>query len=160
MALRDVDVRSGGGCARRVRCTQTGVRRHSDDGGVHSARGVEPPARTYVVTAKTEIASQGTASDPPVDVHCELIPSNEDGTPGLSGSTQNDFASRRLAPLGGTGASDGFVLFVTQRLTQPGSVVLGCSASGNASGAAANYSSIRAVEVGSVTTSEFPGPLP
>jgi hypothetical protein len=48
------------------------------------------------------------------------------------------------------------VLFVSQELDSAGSVVLGCDGSGSSEhGAFGAYISIRAIEVGSVTTSRF-----
>jgi hypothetical protein len=53
-------------------------------------------------------------------------------------------------------------LSVSQVLTQQGSVVLGCRPeSGSGIGGFANFASIRAIEVGSITThDQTPGPLP
>ncbi len=108
------------------------------------------PAGKYVVTAKAQLGSQGTAADDPVRVFCSL----EQGSPA------NDFAGLLLAPVGSPGESEVITLLVSKELSEPGSVRLACSASGNVMGASVSEVVLRAVEVGTITTDiEFP-PLP
>jgi hypothetical protein len=114
----------------------------------------------YQVTAKTVVGSQGTALDNPVRVFCSLVPSNIDGTPGTPGASESDSATLHLAPVSHPGEEAVIALFVSQELSQPGSVVLGCSASGNEMGADVRDTSVRAIEVGSITTDPGPPPLP
>lgn len=118
------------------------------------------PPGSYQVTAKAELESQGTALDDPVRVFCELVPSNVDGTPGSSGSETSDFVGLHLAPVGHPGEHEVIALLVSQELSQLGSVVLGCWASGNEMGAGVSNVVVRAVEVGSITTDPGPPPLP
>jgi hypothetical protein len=122
-----------------------------------AALSLEPGS--YAVSARLGLTSQGTASDPPAFVHCALIPSNEDGTPGSPGSSGNDFATLLLAPFGDPGAWEELTMSVSQKLTQPGSVSLQCASTG--SGVSAHHVVVRAIEVGSITTELVgPGPLP
>ena len=87
---------------------------------------------------------------------CVLVPSNEDGTPLPStGEFGADWAMLHLGPFDGPGEHGEFAVSVSQVLTHDGSVVLGCSGSGNESGAFAQYGSIRAIEVSSISTKDM-----
>ena len=106
----------------------------------------------YEVAGKVELHNRDGL---PFNTQCELVPSNPDGTAAEIGALGSDAAFRHLAPSGGPGELGGFVLFVSQELSASGSVVLGCSGSGNEHGAFASYASIRAIEVGAVTGENF-----
>lgn len=107
-------------------------------------------AGNYVVTAKAQLGSRGTAADNPVRVFCSLEP----------GSPANEFAGVLLAPVGSPGESEVISLLVSKELSEAGSVRLACSASGNAMGAHIGEVVIRAVEVGTITTDIGFPPLP
>jgi hypothetical protein len=108
------------------------------------------PAGNYVVTAKAQVASRGTALDDPVRVHCSL----EQGSPA------NDFAALLLAPVGHPGEAKVMSLLVSKELAEAGSVHLTCSAAENEMGAQISEVVIRAVEVGTITTDIGFSPLP
>jgi hypothetical protein len=108
------------------------------------------PAGNYLVTAKAELGSQGTALDDPVRVFCSLEP----------GSPANDFAGLLLAPVGSPGEHQIVTLLISKELSKAGSVSLACSASGNVKGASVAHVVLRAVEVGTITTDAGPPPLP
>ena len=108
------------------------------------------PAGNYVVTAKAQVASRGTALDDPVRVHCSL----EQGSP------TNDFAGLLLAPVGHPGEAEVISLLVSKELAEAGSVHLTCSAAENEMGAHISEVVLRAVEVGTITTDIGFPPLP
>lgn len=112
---------------------------------------------TYQVIAKFNVSSLD-----PVNGHrvgCSLDPANEDGTPGDNQSPASDQTAAHIGAQGEPGEIVVLTLAVSQTLTQPGSVVLRCTAD-EAPGAMSSFSSIRAIEVGSVETEEEPVPLP
>jgi len=104
----------------------------------------------YQVTGKVGLHNR----DPqlPFRTQCALVPSNEDGTPREPGALGSDWGFLHLARAGSPGEEDAVSLFVSQELSQPGTVVLSCSGNGNQFGAFANYGTIRAIEVASITT--------
>jgi hypothetical protein len=108
----------------------------------------------YEVAGKVELHNRDGVA--PFNVQCGLVPSNADGSPGEPGGLASDWGFRHLGPFGGAGELSGIVLFVSHELDSPGHVVLGCEGSGSSDrGAFTAYSSIRAIEVGSITTSRF-----
>jgi hypothetical protein len=102
---------------------------------------------SYEVTGKVELHNRDAL---PYNAQCELVPSNPDGSAGEIGGLGSDAGFRHLGPTGEAGELGGIVLFVSQELEQSGSVVLGCSGVGGENGAFAAYTSIRAVQVGSI----------
>jgi hypothetical protein len=102
---------------------------------------------SYEVTGKVELHNRDAL---PYNAQCELVPSNPDGSAGELGGLGSDAGFRHLGPTGEPGELSGVVLFVSQELEQAGSVVLGCSGVGGENGAFAAYTSIRAIQVGSI----------
>jgi hypothetical protein len=108
----------------------------------------------YEVGGKVELHNRDVAA--PFTVQCGLVPSNADGSPGQTDGPASDWGFLHLARSGEAGDQGAIVLFVSQELDSAGSVVLGCDGSGSSEhGAFGAYTSIRAIEVGSVTTSRF-----
>jgi hypothetical protein len=108
----------------------------------------------YQVAGKVELHNRDGAV--PFNVQCGLVPSNADGSPGQTDGLESDWGFRHLERFGEAGDMGGIVLFVSQVLDSAGSVVLGCEGSGSSEhGAFSAYSSIRAIEVDSITTSHF-----
>jgi hypothetical protein len=108
----------------------------------------------YEVFGKVELQNRDAAA--PFTVQCTLVPSNADGTPGEIGGLSSNTGFLRLTNAGETGDQGGIVLFVSQELNSTGTAVLGCEGSGSSEhGAFGAYTSIRAIEVGSITTSRF-----
>jgi hypothetical protein len=103
----------------------------------------------YVVTGRVDVRAEGNASDPPANVSCLLIAADD-----------SDSATLRLSPSGAPGDSAALALFASEELSEPGDVQLECNVYGNVSGATADHIAVRAVEVGSITTDQEPGPLP
>jgi hypothetical protein len=109
------------------------------------------PPGTYLVFGKVGLHNRDGGA--PFLAQCGLVPANEDGTPPASNSELGaDWAHLHLGPFGQPGQHGEFPLAVSQVLTGSGSVVLGCSGTGNAHGAFAQYGSIRAIEVDSIDT--------
>jgi hypothetical protein len=108
----------------------------------------------YQVFAKVGLHNAAPRSQ--LDTGCTLVPSKTDGTPGTPGMQGSDYAAMHLAPAGHPGEEGAVTLVVSQELDRPGSVVLGCEASGYAADASASYGSIVAIEVGSITTESVP----
>lgn len=105
----------------------------------------------YEVTGKVELQNRDGAA--PFDVQCGLVPSNPDGSPGQPDGLAADWGFRHLERAGEAGDTGGVVLFVSQALDGTGSVLLGCEGSGSGdAGAFGAYTSIRAIEVGSITS--------
>jgi hypothetical protein len=100
------------------------------------------------VTGKVELHNRDPAA--PFNAQCALVPSNPDGSAGEVGGLGSDAGFRHLGPSGEAGELGGIVLFISQELEQTGAVVLGCSGVGGEHGAFAAYTSIRAIQVGSI----------
>lgn len=105
---------------------------------------------SYQVTGKLGLHNRNVQL--PFRVQCALVPSNTDGTAREPGAFGSDWGFLHLAPGGQPGGEDQIALFVSQELSQAGSVVLGCSGDGNEVGAFTNYVSIRATEVSSINS--------
>jgi hypothetical protein len=116
------------------------------------------PAGRYQVTAKVQLGNSAATTP---RVGCQLTPANEDGSPGDIGSQPGeDAAALHLAPFAEPGEADMLTLFVSQTLAEAGPVVLTC---GTDIGTPTNVIAvpmIRAVEVGSITETSWPQPLP
>lgn len=112
---------------------------------------------TYQVIAKLNVSGLDGVNGRRVG--CSLDPANEDGTPGEEQSAASDQTAAHIGPVGQPGEIEVLTLVVSQTLTQPGSVVLRCTAD-DAPGVMSSFASIRALEVGSVETEEEPAPLP
>lgn len=108
---------------------------------------------SYQVIGKVELHNRDAAA--PFNVQCTLAPSEPDGTASEPGALGSDSGFLHLAQSGGAGELGGIVLFVSQELSQAGSVVLGCSGNGNEHGAFAAYTSIRAIQVGSIASDQM-----
>jgi hypothetical protein len=116
---------------------------------------LELPPGTYVVSAKVGLHNRDMSVS--LRAECELVPSNEDGTrPSGPDFVGGDVTMLHLGPTGLAGEYGEFPLGVTQVLSAPGSVVLGCATYGHQHGAFAQYGWIRAIEVASVKTSRQP----
>jgi hypothetical protein len=108
---------------------------------------------TYLVSGKVGLHNRDGGA--PFRADCALVPSKEDGTASASrGEFGTDWAMLHLGPFGGPGEHGEFAVSVSQVLSEEGSVVLGCSGSGNAHGAFAQYGWIRALEIDSVVTDD------
>jgi hypothetical protein len=116
----------------------------------------------YQVTAKVSLFSPSSQFVPGSGVACQLTPSNPDGTPGDPGAPPADPGLLSLAAAGEPGSAGTIALGVSQVLTQPGSAVLDCFSHDPDAAAppVASNAWIRAVEVGSITTSPGVPPLP
>lgn len=108
----------------------------------------------YQVTGKVELQNADAAAA--FNTQCGLVPGTPDGTAADPDTPGSDARFLHLQPSGGAGESGGIVLFVSQELSEPASVVLGCSGYGNEHGAFAAYASIRAIQVGSITQDSQP----
>jgi hypothetical protein len=104
----------------------------------------------YEVTGKVELHNRD--GQLPLSVQCGLVPSRTDGAAGQPDDLGSDWGFLHLGRSLEAGQHGGIVLFVSQELEKLGSVVLGCEASGNEHGAFGAYTSIRAIEVASITT--------
>lgn len=102
----------------------------------------------YQVTGKIELHNRDAAA--PFNVQCGLVPSRPDGTAGQPDDLGTDWGFLHLERSGEAGELGGVVLFVSQELEAAGSVILGCDGSGNEHGAFGAYTSIRAIQVGSI----------
>lgn len=103
----------------------------------------------YQVTGKVELHNRDAAA--PFNVQCALVPSRSDGSAGQPGDVGSDWGFLHLERSGEAGEQGGIVLLVSQELEEAGWVVLGCDGSGNEHGAFGAYTSIRAMQVGSIT---------
>lgn len=108
----------------------------------------------YQVTGKVELHNRDGAA--PFVVQCGLVPSNADGSAGQTDGLASDWGFLHLERSGEAGDQGAIVLFVSQELDNRGSVVLGCDGSGSSEhGAFGAYTSIRAIEVGSIASAHF-----
>jgi len=112
----------------------------------------------YEVTGKIALLARSPSG--PFLAQCFLVPSDPDGTPGSLNGPGTDVASLRLAPAGSAADQGGIVLAVSEELTASGAVSLRCGGSGEAAGALATRTAIRAIKVDTITTTDSPGPLP
>jgi hypothetical protein len=108
-----------------------------------------PPGK-YQVIGKVHLQNRDPQA--PFTVHCNLVPSTQDGTPQSAGVLGADFGEVRMARAGDPGDRLPTSLFIRQELSALGFVSLTCHGDGNAFGAFAAYSAIRAIAVGSITT--------
>lgn len=108
----------------------------------------------YQVMGKIELHNRDGAA--PFTVQCGLVPSGPDGSSAEPGELGQDWGFLQLERFGEAGDQGGIVLFVSQKLDAPGFVMLGCDGSnGSEHGAFGAYTSIRAIEVGSITSEYF-----
>jgi hypothetical protein len=111
------------------------------------------PPGSYLVSGKVGLHNRDASAS--FLAACTLVPSKEDGTGSIErGDFGTDWANVHLGPSGGPGEHGEFAVSVAQVLADDGSVVLGCSGRGSASGAFAQWGWIRALEVDSVETVE------
>jgi hypothetical protein len=116
------------------------------------------PAGRYQVTAKVQLGNSAAAAR---RVGCQLTPANEDGSPGNVGEQSGEDASAlHLAPAGQPGETGELTFLVSQTLDEEGPVRLTCGSDVPTPTSVIAIPQIRAVEVGSITNSSWPQPLP
>jgi len=116
------------------------------------------PAGQYQVTAKVQLGNSAATTP---RVGCQLTPANEDGSPGdIGGQPGEDAAALHLAPFAEPGETAELTLLVSQTLEDAGPVVLTCGTDIGTPTNVVAIPTIRAIEVGSITETSWPPPLP
>jgi hypothetical protein len=110
---------------------------------------LELDAGAYQVSGKVELHNRDGA---PLAVQCALVPGRPDGSAGVPDDPGTDWGFLRLERTGEAGDQGAIVLFASQELDSAAPVLLGCEGSGGEAGAFAAYMTIRAIEVGSITS--------